>query len=105
MSTIRRWWRLLPPAIRAGVTTGWQTFTGAALLAVLGLLDGLRAWVEGGDPPDFSNVGRLVGAAFIALASAVVTTVYRYARPPAISYPDAELDPPVVFPPGGGNHA
>lgn len=92
MSTIRNWWRKLPPAIRAGITTGWVTFSGAALIAVLGLLDAVREWVEGGIQPDFSQWTRLVAAAAVALASAVVNTVYRFIRPPALSYPDRELD-------------
>ncbi len=92
MSSIRAAWRNIPPAIRAGLTTGWVTFAGTALIAVIGLLDAVRGWAEtGGDPPDFSQWTRLVAAAAAALASAVVNTLYRFIRPPAVSYPDAEL--------------
>ncbi len=92
MSSFRAVWRNLPPAIRAGITTGWQAFAGSAFLAILGLLDALRSWVDnGGDLPNLTQPARVVGAAFIGLTTAVLTTVYRFVRPPAVSYPDAEL--------------
>lgn len=89
---LRAVWRNLPPAIRAGVTTAWVTFVGAALLLLLNLLDAVAGWAEGGDPIDWSAQGRALSSLALALASGVVNTAYRYIRPPAASYPDAELD-------------
>ena len=91
LTRLRAVWRNLPPAVRAGVTTAWQTFAGAALLLLLNLLDAVTSWVEGGDPIDWSAQGRAVTSLVVALASGVVTAVYRSIRPPAASYPDAEL--------------
>lgn len=92
MSSISAAWRNLPPAIRAGITTGWQAFAGSALLTLIGLLDAIREWVDaGGDPPDFSQFARLVGSAFVGLTAAVITATFRFVKPPAIAYPDAEL--------------
>jgi hypothetical protein len=91
MTRIRAAWRSLPPAIRSGVITALVTFAGALCVAVLGLLDAVRQWLETGDPIDYGVATKAAVSAVIALASGVVNAIYRAIRPPALSYPDSEL--------------
>ncbi len=81
----------LPPAIRAAVITSVQTFVGTALVTLLGILGAVQDWVGGGDPPDLTAPAKVVASAAVAVVVGVVTALYRTVKPPAESYPDAEL--------------
>lgn len=88
IQTVRAVYRRAPSWARAAWATGWQTFAGVVLLGVLGLLDQIREYVAGGPSPDWGQFGRDLADASLVLTAALVTAVWRRARPAEAAYAD-----------------
>lgn len=72
-----QWYSKLSNAAKAAINTAWQSFAGAALLAVLGLFNSVQDWVNGGNIPDVSIAARGVASAAIAALAGLITYVVR----------------------------
>lgn len=91
IKTVGGWFRKLPGWLRASITTAATTFAATTLVALLGLLARLQEWVvEGGEPPDWSNLGRVAFSALIAAIAFVGTAILRVIRPPERDYSDSD---------------
>lgn len=77
----------LPSWLRAAINTGWATFVAAVALPLLGFLGDLQVWITGaGEPPDVTQLGRLLAAALLAFVAGVVNAVFRYFKPVEQAY-------------------
>lgn len=81
----------MPSWLRAALITSVQTFLATALVTLLGLLGEIQEWInDSTDEPDWSNAAKLVGSAFVAAVSGLITAVWRYLRPPEEDYNGSE---------------
>ena len=91
MNKIGAAFRKLPSWLRAAIVTGWSTFVAAVALPLLGFIDDLQVWIAGnGEPPNVSQLGRLLAAAVLAFVAGVVNAVFRYFRPAETAYAPKE---------------
>lgn len=76
----------MPNWLRAALITAAQSFAGTVLVGLLGVLDAVNQWAQGGDPPDLSTFSKIVAGAATAAAAGVVTAVVRAIKPPEQTY-------------------
>lgn len=74
----KSWYNSLSNATRAALATFVFTFVATVGIQLMGLLQEVSEWVDGGEQPDWRLYVKVVVSAFIAGASGLVNYVVRY---------------------------
>lgn len=86
LNSLKAAYRRLPAWLRAALATSSQLLVASILLAVLGVLADWQA----DEPISWTGFLGAAKTATIIAVTGVVTAVYRWVKPPAAAYPDAE---------------
>lgn len=85
---MKAWWAKRSDQFKAAVNSAWQSFVGVFGLTLLGWFADISEWAgdSAKDFPSVSPLGKAAVSAVAAAATAIVTYIYRKAKPVSTTY-------------------